>query len=175
MLGIVIRNEWSTLMVIVGMVLGGLGEGALMTLLFNVLVSTSPKKLAGDVGSLRGVTNNLASGVGTALASALLVGTLGTIVHRKLVDNPLIPNELKREINLDNISFISNNQLRAALAHTTAGPEEVSEAERINRDARLTALKVSFFTLSGFALLAFFPALGLPDYVPGEVPDGESA
>ena len=64
LLGVVIRNDWGTFMVILSMFLTGLGEGALFTLLFNVLVTASPKELAGDVGSLRGTTNNLANGVG---------------------------------------------------------------------------------------------------------------
>ena len=51
-----------------------------MTLLFNVLVTASPKELAGDVGSLRGTTNNLAAAVGTAVAGALLVGLLSAII-----------------------------------------------------------------------------------------------
>ena len=174
-LGAVIRNDWGTFMVIVGMLVAGLGEGALLTLLFNVLVSASPKALAGDVGSLRGTTNNLAAGVGTALAGALLAGVLGTRVHRELVHNPVIPNELKIEVNLDSVPFISNSQLRETLEHTSATPEKVSEAVRINTEARLLALKVSFFTLAGLALLAFFPAGGLPDYVRGEVPRGNPA
>jgi hypothetical protein len=45
----------------------------LVTLLFNVLVTAAPKELASDVGSLRGTTQNLAAGVGTAVAGALLV------------------------------------------------------------------------------------------------------
>ena len=57
-----------------GLVLFGIGQGSLVTLLFNVLVTASPKELAGDVGSLRGTTNNLAAAVGTAVAGALLVG-----------------------------------------------------------------------------------------------------
>ena len=170
LLGVVIRNDWSTYMVVLSMLLAGLGEGALVTLLFNVLVSASPKELAGDVGSLRGTTNNLANGVGTALAGALLVSVLGTSVHRNLVHNPVIPIELKREVNLDNVPFISNDQLLNALARTSATPEQVIEAVRINIDARLVALKVSFFTLAGLALLAFFPAAGLPGYVRGEIP-----
>ncbi len=174
LLGVVIRNDWSTFMVIVSMVLAGLGEGSLVTLLFNVLVTASPKALAGDVGSLRGVTNNLANGVGTALASALVVGVLGTGVHRALVHNPIIPNQLKMEMNLDNVPFTSNAQLRSFLANTAATPEQVNEAERINTEVRLTALKVSFFTLAGLALLAFFPAGGLPDYVRGELPGSNS-
>jgi MFS family permease len=174
LLGVVMRNDWSTFMVIVGMVLAGLGEGSLITLLFNVLVTASPKALAGDVGSLRGVTNNLANGVGTALAGALVVGVLGSGVHRALVHNPIIPNQLKMEMNLDNVPFTSNAQLRSFLANTAATPEQVNEAVRINTEVRLIALKVSFFTLAGLALLAFFPAGGLPDYVRGELPGSSS-
>ncbi len=175
LLGVVIRNDWSTFMVIVSMVLAGLGEGSLVTLLFNVLVTASPKELAGDVGSLRGTTNNLAAGVGTALAGALVVGILGSSVHRALVHNPVIPNELKMEMNLDNVPFTSNAQLRNFLTGTGATPEQVHEAERINTEVRLVALKVSFFTLAGLALLAFFPAGGLPDYMRGEVPGSASS
>jgi MFS family permease len=175
LLGAVIRNDWSTFMVIVSMFVAGLGEGVLMTLLFNVLVTASPKKLAGDVGSLRGTTNNLAAGVGTAMAGALVVGMLATSVHRELVHNPKIPDELKTAVNLDKVPFISNGQLRATLARTTATPEQVSEAARINTEARLLALKVSFFTLAGLALLAIFPAGGLPDYIRGEVPGSKTA
>jgi len=162
-------------MVIVGMTLAGLGEGALVSLLFNVLVSASPKSLAGDVGSLRGTTNNLAAGVGTALAGALVVGLLSSAVHRELVHNPRIPDDLKQQMNLDTISFISNRQLSTALARKTDDSEQVAEAVRVNTDARLQALKVSFFTLAGLALLAFFPAGGLPGYVRGELPGSVSS
>ena len=74
-------------------------------------------------------------------------------------------------MNLDDIPFVSNNQLRASFQQTDATPEQVAELERINTETRLVALKVSCFALAGLALLAFFPAGGLPDYVPGEIPD----
>jgi hypothetical protein len=108
--------------------------------------------------------------VGTALAAALVVGVLSTSVHRELVHNPVIPNELKLEMNLNQVPFISNSQLRSVLANTSATPEHVTEAVRINTQERLLALKVSFFALAGLALMAFFPAGGLPGYVRGEVP-----
>ena len=162
-------------MVVLAMTISGLGEGTLITLLFNVLVTSSPKRLAGDVGSIRGTTNNLAAGVGTALASALIVGVLGTSLHRDLVHNPVIPIELKREFNLNNVPFISNDQLRRVLASTSATPEQTMEAVRINSDARLLALKVSFFTLAGFALLAFFPAAGLSGCIRREVSGEKTA
>jgi hypothetical protein len=87
----------------------------------------------------------------------------------------VIPNELKMEMNLDSVSFVANSQLRTALASRGATTEQVDEAARINTAARLVALKISFFTLAGLALLAFFPAGGLPGYVRGEVPSEESA
>lgn len=169
-LGAVIRNDWSSAMVILGMIVAGAGEGVLVALLFNVLVTASPKELAGDVGSLRGCTNNLAAGVGTALSAALVVSLLNTAVHRDLVHNPDIPEELRVEIKFDTVPFVSNGQLQGALAGMSATPEEVAEAVRVNADARLQALKISFFALAGIALLAFFPAGGLPGHSREEVP-----
>ena len=165
MLGATIRNDWSNGMVMLSMAIAGLGEGALVTLLFNVLVTASPPKFAGDVGSIRGATNNLATAVGTALASALVISLLGARVHENLVHNEAIPHELKAQVNLDDVSFISNDLLRQRLAQTTATAEQVAEAVRINTEARLLALKLAFFTFAGFALLAYFPAGALPGYI----------
>jgi MFS family permease len=162
LLGIVIRNDWSNVIVILSMVVIGLGEGALVALLFNVLVSASPKEMAGDVGSLRGTANNLATAVGTAVAGALLVTVLSSSINRDLALNPLLPGELKTQENLDRVSFISNDMLRRKLERTTATPEQVAEAVRLNTDARLLALKLSIFTMAGLALLAYFPAGRLP-------------
>lgn len=171
-LAIVIRNDWSTLQVLLGLVAVGLGQGALVTLLFTVLVTASPKELAGDVGSLRGTTGSLAAGVGTACAAALAVGLLSATVMRNLVDNPAIPAELKAQVNLDNVNFVSNDRLVETLARTTATPDQKAEAVRINTASRLQALKISFLIFSGLALLAIFPAGGLPGQVRGDAPSG---
>jgi MFS family permease len=162
LLGIVIRNDWSNGIVIISMIVIGIGEGALVALLFNVLISASPKEKAGDVGSLRGTANNLASAVGTAVAGALIVGVLSSGINRDLAQNPVLPVELKSQVDLDKVSFVSNDVLRRTLERTTATPEQVSEAVRVNTQARLLALKVSIFTLAGLALLAYFPAGALP-------------
>ncbi len=89
-LAFVVRNNWSELPVLVGLVLFGIGQGSLVTLVFNVLVTASPKELAGDVGSLRGTTNNLAAAVGTAVAGALLVGLLSAGVFTRPHRQPLL-------------------------------------------------------------------------------------
>lgn len=169
MLSFTIRNDWGTPLVIVGLLLVGLGEGTMVTLLFNVLVSASPKELAGDVGAMRGVANNLSTALGTAFAGVVAVGLLSLFVTSSLLQSS-IPDSLKVQVDLDNINFITNDQLETALAETTAAPSEVAEAVEINEDARLRALKASFLILAGISLLALVPALGLPNYAPGEVP-----
>ncbi len=165
LLGATIRNDWSHSMVIFGMAVAGFGEGALVTLLFNVLVTASPRELAADVGSVRGVSNNLATAVGTALATALIIGLLDRSVHYELVHNASLPDRVTAQVDLDNIAFVSNDRLQQVLADTAATPEQVAEAVRINTDARLLALKATFFALAGCALLAFFPAGALPGYI----------
>ncbi len=169
-LAFVVRNDWTVPPVIVGLITVGLGQGALVTLLFNVLVTASPKELAADVGSLRGVTQNLAAAVGTAVVGAVLVGLLSTMIVGQLNANPVITAELKDEVNLTNLNFFSDGQLKEWLANTSANPEQLAEALRINAEARIRALKIGFLCLSGLALLALVPCLWLPNYRPGEIP-----
>lgn len=169
-LAFVVHNDWSELPVLVGLVLFGIGQGSLVTLLFNVLVTASPKDLAGDVGSLRGTTNNLAAAVGTAVAGALLVGLLSTAVLRSLAENPLLPPEIQSQVNLDTITFVSNDRLRTVMEGTSATPAQVEEAIRVNVEARLRALKIGFLIMAALALLTIIPAGRLPPYRPGEIP-----
>jgi MFS family permease len=168
-LAFVVRNDWTTAPVIAGLIMVGLGQGALVTLLFNVLVTASPKELAGDVGSLRGVTQNLSVAVGTALVGALLVGILSMQIIRHVTDNPVISAELKDELNLTNLNFLSDAQLQERLS-AVATPDQMTEALRINAEARTRALKTGFLVLSGIAILALIPCRWLPAYRPGEIP-----
>lgn len=171
-LAFVVRNDWSAVPVLLGLFVFGLGQGALVTLLFNVLVTASPKELAGDVGSLRGTTNNLAAAVGTAVSGALLVGLLSGTVLRSVAENPTLPPEILSQVDLDSITFVSNDHLAAVIAATTATPEQKAEAVRINAEARLQALKIGLLIMAGLALLAILPAGRLPAYRPGEIPEG---
>jgi MFS family permease len=170
-LAFVVHNDWSAIPVMAGLVIFGIGQGSLVTLVFNVLVTASPKELAGDVGSLRGTTNNLAAAVGTAVAGALLVGLLSAVVLRSVADNPKLPPEIQAEVNLDNVNFISNDRLQTVLEGTSASSAQIAEAVRINTDARLRALKIGLVIMAGIAMLAIIPAQRLPNYIPGELPD----
>lgn len=169
-LAFTVRNEWGTPAVIVSLIVTGLGEGSLLTLVFNVMVACSPKELAGDVGALRGVANNLSTALGTAFASVVAVGLLSVFVTAGL-NRSEVPDSLKAQVNLDNVNFVSDPHLEEVLEKTTATHEQAEKATRINQDARLHALKASFFILAGIALLAIFPASGLPRRMPGDAPE----
>jgi MFS family permease len=170
MLAMIMRNDWSDFSVVLGLMLVGLGQGALSTLLFNVLVTSSPKEFAGDVGALRGTVSNLAGAVGTAVTGALVVGILSANIQRALVDHPTIPLELISRVDLDSVTFVSNDRLLEMMSRMTATPAQVDAALEINSDARLRALNLTFLLLTGLGLLAFVPAGRLPDYRPDEVP-----
>ena len=167
----VVRNDWSAAVVMIGLIIFGIGQGSLVTLLFNVLVSASPKELAGDVGSIRGTTNNLAAAIGTALSGVVLVGLLSSFILGSLTSAPLLKADLTSQVDLDNnITFVSNDRLLATLERTSLSPEQVKEAVQINTDARLRALKIGLLLAAAMALIAIFPAARLPAYKPGEIP-----
>jgi predicted MFS family arabinose efflux permease len=170
-LAFVVRNDWSEVPVLFGLILFGIGQGALVTLVFNVLVTASPKELAGDVGSLRGTANNLAAAVGTAVAGALLVGLLTSIALSNIAESPKLTPELQAQVDLDSINFVSNERLQSVLSSTTATPAQVTEAVRVNTEARLRALKIGLLIMAGLALLSIIPAGRLPNYRPGEIPE----
>ena len=170
LLAVIMRNDWSDLSVVLGLMLVGLGQGALSTLLFNVLVTSSPKEFAGDVGALRGTVSNLAAAVGTAVTGTLVVGLLSANIQRALVDHPTIPPGLISKVDLDNVTFVSNDRLLEMMSRTSATPEQVDAALQINSDARLRALKLTFLLLTGLGLLAFVPAGRLPGHKPGDPP-----
>ncbi|MEV5069455.1 MFS transporter [Microbacterium sp. LMI12-1-1.1] len=171
-LAFVVTNNWETLPTILGLFVFGVGQGALVTLVFNVLVTASPKELAGDVGSVRGTTQNLASAVGTAVAGALLVGILSVNVISSLAEHPELSPELVSQIDLDRVNFVSNDQLKNVLdEQTDASPAQVDAAVALNEEARLSALKLGLLILAGVSAIAIVPASRLPRYIPGEIPE----
>ncbi|MGM0697990.1 MAG: MFS transporter [Actinomycetota bacterium] len=174
-LAFVVTNNWETLPTILGLIVFGIGQGALVTLVFNVLVTAAPKHLAGDVGSIRGTAQNLASAVGTAVMGALLVTVLSAGLASAADDHPDLPPELVEQVDLDNANFVSNDELRDVLAGTTATPEQVEHAVELNSQQRLRTLKLGFLILAGISLIAAVPASRLPKYRPDEIPDPAEA
>lgn len=172
LLAFTIRNEWEQVFVIAGLIILGLGQGAIVALVFNTLLASSPKELAGDVGAWRGLVHNLSGSVGIAVASVFAVTMLSTFVTLGIANNQdKLSPELTSQVNLDNVDFVTNDRLDDVLSQTTATPEQVDAAVAVNEEARLRALKVSLLALSAIALLATIPAGRMPGFTPGDIPE----
>ncbi|MGI9825099.1 MFS transporter [Agromyces sp. Marseille-Q5079] len=171
LLAFTVRGEWGQAFVVVGLILLGLGQGAIVALVFNTLLSSAPKQLAGDVGAWRGLVHNLSGSVGIAVATAFAVGILSSTLAVSALDHPEIGSELISEVNINEADFMTNDQLEAALSETSATDAEVEAAVAINEDARLHALKVSLLGLALLALLAIVPALRMPGMRKGDLPE----
>jgi|GEM_PF-2378130 len=160
-----VRNGWGTPTAELGLLVVGISEGTLLTLLSIVLVSAPRKELAGDVGALCGVANNVSSAQRSPLVGVVTIGLLSvTITTAFAASSP--PPALENEINFQKIDFVSNDDPSKVLSVTSSTPEQVDAAVLINQDARPRALKAALLVLAGIARLAIFPAIGLPNFVP---------
>ncbi len=175
-LAYVVSNNWETAPTIIGLIVFGIGQGALVTLVFNVLVTSAPKELAGDVGSIRGTTQNLASAVGTAVIGAILVSLLSIGIGNAVAHQTGVPDSLVAQVDLDKVDFVRNDQLREHLASTTdASPQQIDRAVEVNEDVRLRTLKFGLLVLAILSATAILPASRLPRYRPHEIPDPAGA
>lgn len=101
----------------------------------------------------------------------MLVGILSLNVGQAVINDVAIPDRLIAQVDLDQVNFVSNDQLREVLARTDASDAEVDAAVQINTDARLRALKLGLLILAGISAVAILPASRLPGYRPGEIPE----
>lgn len=160
-----ISNDWGQGSIVVGLVALGLAQGCIVALVFNKLLMSVPKELSGDVGAFRGLTHNVSGSAGIAVATAIAVATLGIFVVRNVDTSTMFSEQLVSEVNLDNVDFITNDQLASLLQEqTSATPVEIDAAVDVLADARLDALKLTLMLLAALALLALVPAGGLPDF-----------
>jgi len=157
LLGAVVRNDWSDASVVFGLAAIGLGEGALATLLFKNLAAVAPTEVSEDVEPLCSATSHLAAAVGAAIAGALVIGVLSLNVNKHLARDPAIGAELRAHLDLSRVAFISNDRLQQVLEQSPLAPEHIENAVQINTDARLFALKLSFFALAGLTFVGFLP------------------
>lgn len=166
-----IRGEWGQTFIVIGLVLLGLGQGSIVALVFNTLLSAAPKQLAGDVGAWRGLVHNLSGSVGIAVASAFAVGLLASTLATSAAEHREISDQLISEVRISEADFLTNPQLEAVLSSTSASESEIATAIEINEDARLRSLQVSLLGLALLALLAIVPATRMPGRIDGELPE----
>ncbi len=164
LIALTISNSWGQVSIVAGLIVLGLAQGCIVALVFNKLLMSVPKELAGDVGAFRGLTHNISGSAGIAIATAVAVSMLGLFVARDVSSSTVFSDELVQEVNLDRADFITNDQLKVVLEQTSATPAEVDAAVEVLSDARLDALQLTLMLLAVLALLALVPAGGMPDF-----------
>jgi MFS family permease len=164
-LSFTIANDWGQAAVVGGLIVLGLAQGCVVALVFNSLLTSTPRENAGDVGAIRGLTHNLSGSAGIAVASALAVGLLTSGAYAAANNSDVFTPEIVQQINFDNVNFFTNAQLESLLTErTTATPEQISAAVDEFTKSRLDALKITLLVLGGLAALAIVPARRMPGF-----------
>jgi len=158
------------------MLLAGLGVGALASQLGAVTVSAVPDEQSGEVGGLQNTFTNLGASIGTAFAGAVLISALTSSFLSGVSSNPQIPSSVteKAQVELSSgIPFVSDKDLKTALADANVPPETADAIVAENANARIDGLRASLGVLAVFALLAAFFSRRLPNVQPADQTETE--
>jgi MFS family permease len=151
------------------LLLAGLGVGALASQLGSVTVSAVPDERSGEVGGIQNTVTNLGASIGTALSGAVLIAALSSSFLTGVQDNPAVPESVSAQAQVQlsaGVPFISDQQLKTALAEAGVTGETADAIVADNADARIAGLRASLSVLAVFALLALFAARRLPTRQP---------
>jgi MFS family permease len=132
----------------------GLGLGVGLSLGSALLVNSSPPSLAGDVGSLRGITTFVGAAAGTAVAGTVLLTVLAASATARLESSGIA---LGDQVYLEpsTIQFVSNDALSGIIVDQgwPLDEAEIAKVVDINVDARLDALRASLVLLAVITLI----------------------
>ena len=151
------------------MLLAGLGVGALASQLGSVTVSSVPDEQSGEVGGLQNTVTNLGMSIGTALTGAIIIAALTTSFLNGVENNPDVPNRVKSQASTQlagGAPFISDAQLKSALADAHVPPKTADAIVAENATARIDGLRTALAVLAIFALIALFFSGRIPTEQP---------
>ncbi|MEV7830030.1 MFS transporter [Streptomyces subrutilus] len=147
----------------------GLGMGALASQLGSVTVSAVPQSQSAEVGGVQNAVTNLGASIGTALAGSIMIGALTASFLTSVEANPAVPDSVKSQATAQLQSgapFLSDAQLKTALAGAGTSTEVSEAAIAANAEARLDGLRAALAVLAFAALIALFFARRIPSAQP---------
>jgi MFS family permease len=145
--------------VLVPMALVGLGIGALASQLGAVTVSAQPDDRSAEVGGLQNTFTNFGASLGTALVGAVLIGSLTTGFLGGLTTNQSVPAAVtaKATVELEGgVPFVSDSDLRKALADTGLDRATQSAIVAENATARLLGLRTALWLVTLLTVVSLF-------------------
>jgi MFS family permease len=159
------------------MLLAGLGAGSLASQLGSVTVGSVPEEESGEVGGLQNTVTNLGASLGTALAGSVLIAFLTASFLTGIQQNPAVPKSVAASATVQlssGVQFISNADLKKALAEAGVPPGQSAVIVHENAEARLVALRAALAVLGVIAVVALFFNRRMPEEQPAATPPAEA-
>src|SRR6266513_1294697 len=159
--------------VLLPMLLIGAGIGALASQLGSVTVSAVPDDESPEVGGIQNTATNLGASLGTALAGSILIATLTSAFLTNIEQSSAIPSQVKSQANVQlagGVPFISDADLKTALAKANASSKSTDAAVDAYSEARIAGLRSALAILALLTIVALPLAQRIPTRQPGAVP-----
>ncbi len=159
--------------VFVPLLIIGLGIGALASQLGNVTVSAVPIEKSAEVGGLQNTATQLGASLGTALAGSVLIAILTTSFLTGIDQNPVVPQELKDQANVNLVAgapFISNSEAEAQMQAADVPDDVIAEVLDQNEASQIEGLRVALGVLTVLGVIALFFTGRIPKQQPGSAP-----
>ncbi|GAA1853793.1 MFS transporter [Asanoa iriomotensis] len=167
-----VRPSLDNVQFALAMALLGIGMGLLASQLGYVVQGSVGETARGEVGGLQYTAQNLGSSFGTALVGAVLIASLTNTFTDRVTADPRISDTVEQQATVRisaGITFVSTDDLRAALARTTVPPAEQEAIVEGYADAQLRSLRVALLAAALFAAAGFLATRRLPTGPPSSV------
>jgi EmrB/QacA subfamily drug resistance transporter len=152
-----------------GLVLMGLGLGAVVSQLNNLILSSVDVERASEAGGVNSTASQLGISLGTAVAGTVMLLALTSFFTELSEDSTVLSAPVKEQVAdaLDeDARFLTNTELRELVADA---PEDTAdEIVRINTEARPDALRVTLMGPLAASLLGLVVSTRLPGERLGE-------
>lgn len=156
-----------------GLLAMGVGFGAVVSQLNNLILSSVPVERASEAGGVNATASQLGISLGTALAGTVMLLSLASLFTSLSEDSTVLSSSVKDQVAEaldDDARILSNTELRRLLS---AAPDDVAdEIVRINTEARPDALRLTLIAPLAAGLLGLVVSTRLPGERLGQPPDG---
>jgi hypothetical protein len=149
----------------VALALTGAGAGLLASQLGNVIMSAVAPTKTSEAGGLQGTAQNLGASLGTAIAGAVLLGSLATGFSERITANPDVPTAARQTIvanTQEGIDIVPVESVEDAAVEGGLTRDQARAVADDYSDAQLDALRLALGAVALAALLSLWFTRRLP-------------
>lgn len=137
----------------VGMVLAGVGVGAISSHANNVVALALNERDASQSGGIQSTMRNVGQAICVAAIGAVLLFGVASNFAGAMANDPAISSEVRTSVIEQGITLMGDSQFAQAISHIPMTSEEASELTALNASARIDAARTAFI-VAGVVVLA---------------------